>query len=154
MSRLLRNIPRTVALAAILLPSLFAQTAPAPPMRGFTSIDALMQDAVAKGAIPGAVVLIGHNGHVVYRKAFGSRSLEPAREPMTVNTIFDLASLTKCNATTSAVMELVQQGHIRLNAPVASYIPEFAQNGKEDITVRELMTHYSGLAPDLDLKTP
>jgi uncharacterized protein YbbC (DUF1343 family) len=113
-----------------------------------------MQDAVAKGSIPGAVVLIGHHGKVVYRKAFGSRSLEPTREPMTVDTIFDLASLTKCIATTSAVMELVQSGRIRLNATVASYIPEFAQNGKQDITVRELMTHYSGFGPDIDLKTP
>ena len=156
MTRCLRNMPRIfllLALLALRLPDLCAQTAPAPPTRGFASIDALMQDAVAKGTIPGGVVLIGHNGHVVYRKAFGSRSLEPTREPMTVDTIFDLASLTKCIATTSAVMELVQQGRIRLNAPVASYIPEFAQNGKEDITVRELMTHYSGLAPDLDLKT-
>ena len=75
----MRNIPRILALAVILLPTLFAQTAPAPPTRGFASIDALMQDAVAKGTIPGAVVLIGHNGHVVYRKAFGSRSLEPTR---------------------------------------------------------------------------
>ena len=159
MTRYLRNIPRILALAAVLLPSLLlpslmAQSTHAPPTRGFASIDALMQDAVAKGTIPGAVVLIGHNGHVVYRKAFGSRSLEPTREPMTVDTIFDLASLTKCIATTSAVMELVQQGRIRLNATVASYIPEFAQNGKQEITVRELMTHYSGLAPDLDLKAP
>jgi uncharacterized protein YbbC (DUF1343 family)/CubicO group peptidase (beta-lactamase class C family) len=145
-----------IVLAAMLLPSLFGQAAIEPaatPQRGFSAIDSLMQDAVAKGTIPGAVVLIGHNSKVVYRKAFGSRSLEPTREPMTVDTIFDIASLTKCVATTSAVMELVQQGRIRLNATVASYIPEFGQNGKEDITVRELMTHYSGLAPDLDLKT-
>ncbi len=157
MTRCLLNLFRTLtmlALAALFLPSLPAQTMPAAPTRGFASIDALMQDAVAKGTVPGAVVLIGHNGHVVYRKAFGSRSVEPTHEPMTVDTIFDLASLTKCVATTSAVMELVQQGRIRLNATVASYIPEFAQNGKEEITVRELMTHYSGLAPDLDLKAP
>jgi uncharacterized protein YbbC (DUF1343 family)/CubicO group peptidase (beta-lactamase class C family) len=142
-----------VALAAMLMPSLLGQAA-TPRPQGFENIDALMQDAVAKRTIPGAVVLIGHNGKVVYRKAFGSRSLEPTREPMTLDTIFDIASLTKCVATTSAVMQLVQQGRIRLNATVASYMPEFGQNGKEDITIRELMTHYSGLAADLDLKTP
>ena len=116
-------------------------------------IDALMQDAVASGSIPGGVVVVGHHGRIIYRKAFGSRSIEPVRERMTAETIFDLASLTKCIATTTAVMELWQDGRIRLNDPVASYLPEFAQNGKADITIRELLTHYSGLAPDLDLKT-
>lgn len=104
--------------------------------------------------MPGAVVVVGHNGRIVYRKAFGSRSLEPTREPMTVDTIFDLASLTKCIATTTAVMQLLESGRIRLNDPVSAYLPEFSQNGKSQITVRELLTHYSGLAPDLDLKQP
>jgi uncharacterized protein YbbC (DUF1343 family)/CubicO group peptidase (beta-lactamase class C family) len=120
----------------------------------FAQLDALMQDAVNHGKMPGGVLLVGHNGKVVYRKAFGSRSLEPSREPMTADTIFDLASLTKCVATTSAVMQLVQSGRVRLNDPVAAYLPEFAQNGKGQITVRELLTHFSGLAPDLDLKQP
>ena len=133
---------------------------PAPHVRSiqrkpdFATIDAIMQEAVAKGNMPGGVVLIGHNGTVVYRKAFGMRSLEPTREPMTVNTIFDLASLTKCIATTTAVMQLIEEGRVRLNDPVAAYLPEFAQNGKGQITVRELMTHFSGLHPDLDLKEP
>lgn len=117
-------------------------------------LDPLMEKAVADQQIPGGVLLVGHNGRVVYRKAFGWRSLEPTRERMSVDTIFDLASLTKCIATTTSVMKLVQEGRVRLNDPVAAYLPEFAQNGKRDITVRELMTHYSGLAPDLDLKTP
>jgi len=116
------------------------------------AIDVLMEDAVQSGNIPGGVVLIGHNGKVVYRKAFGFRSLEPSREPMTVDTIFDLASLTKCIATATSVMQLIEQGQVRLNSPVSTYLPEFAQNGKESITVRELLTHYSGLRPDLDLK--
>jgi uncharacterized protein YbbC (DUF1343 family)/CubicO group peptidase (beta-lactamase class C family) len=120
----------------------------------FSEIDALMENAVAKGRIPGGVVLVGHNGRIVYRKAFGSRSLEPAHETMTVDTIFDMASLTKCIATTTSVMQLISQGRVRLNDPVAAYLPEFAQNGKQDITVRELMTHFSGLPPDLDLKAP
>jgi uncharacterized protein YbbC (DUF1343 family)/CubicO group peptidase (beta-lactamase class C family) len=118
------------------------------------NIDAIMEHSVADGNIPGGVVLIGHNGTVVYRKAFGSRSLEPTREAMTVDTIFDLASLTKCIATTTAMMQLLEQGRIRLNDPVAAYLKDFAQNGKQDITIRELMTHYSGLRPDLDLDTP
>jgi uncharacterized protein YbbC (DUF1343 family)/CubicO group peptidase (beta-lactamase class C family) len=117
------------------------------------SVDAVIEQAIHDGNIPGAVVLVGHNGQVIYRKAYGNRALEPRREPMTLETIFDLASLTKVVATTTAVMKLVEQGRIRLNDPVAKYLPEFGQNGKEDITVRQLLTHYSGLGPDLDLKT-
>jgi len=112
-----------------------------------------MAKAVADANIPGGVLLVGHNGRVVYRKAFGWRSLEPTREPMTTDTIFDLASLTKCIATTTSMMKLIEEGRVRLNDPVAMYLPEFAENGKQDVTVRELMTHYSGLAPDLELKT-
>ncbi len=89
--------------------------------------------------------MVGHDGAVVYRKAYGSRALEPQREPMTLDTVFDLASLTKVVATTTAVMQLVEQGKVRMNDTVAKYLPEFAQNGKEDITVRQLLTHYSGL---------
>ncbi|MGA8743009.1 MAG: exo-beta-N-acetylmuramidase NamZ domain-containing protein [Terracidiphilus sp.] len=117
-------------------------------------LDPVMEKAVADHEIPGAVLLVGHNGHVVYRKAFGWRSLEPTREAMTPDTIFDLASLTKCIATATSVMKLVQDGRVRLNDPIAKYLPEFAQNGKQDITVREVLTHFSGLAPDLDLSAP
>jgi CubicO group peptidase (beta-lactamase class C family) len=117
------------------------------------SVDAVIEQAIHDGNIPGAVLLVGHNGQVICRKAYGNRALEPRREPMTPETIFDLASLTKVVATTTAVMKLVEQGKIRLNDPVAKYLPEFGQNGKEDITVRQLLTHYSGLEPDLDLKT-
>lgn len=116
-------------------------------------LDPIMQKSVDDGNIPGGVLLVGHNGRVVYRKAFGWRSLEPVREPMTADTIFDLASLTKCLATATSVMKLVEDGRVRLNDPVARYLPEFAQNGKQDITVRELLTHFSGLAPDLELST-
>lgn len=118
-----------------------------------SNIDEIMNAAIARGDIPGGVVLIGHNGKVVYRKAFGSRSLQPDKEAATVDTIYDLASLTKCIATTSSVMKLVQEGKIRINEPVSNYLPEFAKNGKRDITVRELLTHYSGLPEDLDLKS-
>jgi uncharacterized protein YbbC (DUF1343 family)/CubicO group peptidase (beta-lactamase class C family) len=117
-------------------------------------LDKIIQEGIEDREIPGAVLLVSHDGVVVYRKAFGSRSLEPRREPMTLDTIFDIASLTKVVATTTAVMQLIQKGELRDNDPVARYIPEFAQNGKEDITIRELLTHHSGLAPDLDLSQP
>ncbi len=120
----------------------------------FRTVDAIIERAVAEGNIPGAVLVIGHNGQMIHRQAFGSRSLEPAREAMKADTIFDLASLTKCIATATSVMQLLEQGRIRLNDSVATYLPEFAQNGKKDITIRDLLTHYSGLAPDLDLKSP
>ena len=115
-------------------------------------IDQLMNAAIARGAIPGGVVLVGHDGHVVYRNAFGMRSLEPDKEAMTADTIFDLASLTKCIATATSIMKLVEEGKVRLNDPVAAYLPEFANNGKKDITVRQLLTHFSGLRDGLELK--
>lgn len=114
-------------------------------------LDSIVQTSIQNHDMPGAVVLVGHDGQVIYRKAFGSRSLEPKIEPMTVDTIFDMASLTKVIATTTAVMQLEEQGRIRMNDPVVKYIPEFGQNGKGDITVRDLLTHYSGFAPDIDL---
>ena len=117
-------------------------------------LDRVIEQAIADHQIPGAVLLVSHNGEIVYRKAFGNRSLEPHREPMTLDTVFDIASLTKVVATTTAVMQLVEKGEVRDNDPVEKYIPEFAENGKEDITVRELLTHFSGLPPDLDLSQP
>jgi uncharacterized protein YbbC (DUF1343 family)/CubicO group peptidase (beta-lactamase class C family) len=122
-----------------------------PTFSGAASVDEQINLAVHDGLIPGAVLLIGHDGQVVYRKAYGERSLIPAREPMTVDTIFDAASLTKVIATTSSVMKLFEQGKIRLDDPVTKYLPEF-QEGHSPITIRNLMTHFSGLRPDLDLK--
>src|SRR5580692_9673055 len=123
-------------------------------MTRLAGVDSVIEQAIADGNIPGAVLVVGHDGAVVYRKAYGNRALEPQREPMRLDTVFDLASLTKVVATTTAVMQLVEQGKVRLNDPVAKYVPDFAQNGKDDVTVRQLLTHYSGLEPDLDLKTP
>src|ERR1700726_2222978 len=143
---------------ALLLRSASAFATPEPkraiPPNRLAVLDPIIQQAIHEGNIPGAVLLVGHDGHVIYRKAYGARALEPRHEAMTVDTIFDLASLTKVIATTTAMMQLVERGKVRLNDPVAKYLPEFAQNGKEDITIRQLMTHYSGLAPDLDLTTP
>jgi len=117
-------------------------------------LDSIVRDAIHDDQIPGAILLVWHDGQVVYRKAFGNRALEPRREAMTVDTIFDIASLTKVVTTTTAVMQLVQKGDVRLNDPVAKYLPEFAENGKEDITVRNLLTHFSGLRADIDLTPP
>lgn len=122
-----------------------------PSFTGATAVDEQIDKAVTDGLIPGAVLIVGHNGQIVYRKAYGQRALIPQREPMTLDTMFDAASLTKVVATTSAVMKLFEQGKIRLNDPVTNYLPEF-QGGHSDITIRNLMTHFSGLRPDLDLK--
>ncbi len=124
------------------------------PFNYLGRVDSIIEQAITDANTPGAVLIVGHDGAVVYRKAYGARALEPKRESMTVDTVFDLASLTKVIATTTAMMQLFEQGRVRMNDPVAKYLPEFAQNGKEDITLRQLMTHYSGLAPDLDLTTP
>lgn len=117
-------------------------------------LDSIINDAINQGQIPGAVLIVGHDGKVAYRKAYGSRAIQPRREAMTLNTVFDCASLTKVVATTTAVMQLWERGKFRMSDPVAKYIPEFAQNGKQDITIRQLLVHYSGLAPDLDLAKP
>jgi uncharacterized protein YbbC (DUF1343 family)/CubicO group peptidase (beta-lactamase class C family) len=116
-------------------------------------LDPIIDDAIAQQQIPGAVLIVGHNGQIVYRKAFGKRAIVPRREAMTLDTIFDCASLTKVVATTTALMQLWEQGKFRMADPVAKYLPEFAQNGKQDITIRQLMVHYSGLPEDLDLIT-
>ncbi len=126
--------------------------------RGAAELDAAINQALREDKIPGAVVLVGHNGQVVYRKAYGYRALLPVKEPMTVDTIFDIASLTKIVATTSGMMKLFEQGRVRIDDPVTAYLPEFqsaALTGlASPITVRDLMTHFSGLRPDLDLEPP
>ena len=119
----------------------------------FPEADAIVNDAVQSNLIPGAVLVIGHNGKVVYRRAYGARAIVPSRETMTVDTIFDAASLTKVVATTPSIMKLFEQGKIRLNDPVTKYLPEF-QGGQSDITIRLLMTHFSGFRPDFDMGAP
>jgi uncharacterized protein YbbC (DUF1343 family)/CubicO group peptidase (beta-lactamase class C family) len=144
-----RPLLLAVALAALAAPWLPAQTS----FAGGPDLDAAIEEAVRRDEIPGAVVLVFHQGRIVYRKAYGQRSLVPRREAMTVDTIFDLASLTKVVATTPAVMKLVETGKLRLNDRVTQYLPEF-QGGASEITVRNLLTHFSGLRGDVDLKPP
>jgi uncharacterized protein YbbC (DUF1343 family)/CubicO group peptidase (beta-lactamase class C family) len=114
-------------------------------------IDAQIEQAIRSELIPGAVLVIGHQGRIVYHRAYGSRSIVPNREPMTEDTIFDAASLTKVVATTSAMMKLFEEGRVRINDRVTAYLPEF-EGGKSQVTIRDLMTHFSGLRPDLDLE--
>ena len=126
------------------------------PVAGFDlaalgRIDDVVAEAIKAKQLPGAVVVVGRGDQVVFRKAYGQRAIQPSPEPMTLDTIFDMASLTKVVATTPAVMKLVEQGRIRLTDPVAQFIPEFAKYGKDRVTVRDLMTHMSGLRPDVDV---
>ena len=115
-------------------------------------IDEIVEKTILSGKIPGAVVLIGNQGRVIYRRAFGHQAIKPKKLPMRVDTIFDLGSLTKVISTTTAIMQLLEKGKLRLEDQVAAHWPEFKGNGKEEITVRHLLTHYSGLRPSLDLK--
>src|SRR5688500_16208135 len=130
-----------------LLAALFAASAIAIPdakqanSGAFARIDELVRDAMAAKLTPGAVVVVGRGDQTLYEKAFGFRAMVPAEEPMTLDTILDLASLTKVVATTTAVMTLVEEGRLRLNDTVASHLPGFERYGKGGITIRHLMTH-------------
>jgi CubicO group peptidase (beta-lactamase class C family) len=116
-----------------------------------TPIADIVNEEIANGHIPGAVVLIGQGHEIVYREAFGFRATIHNVSPMTADTIFDLASLTKVVATTTAVMQLAERGKLGLDAPASRYWPEFGTAGKNAITIHHLLTHYSGLKPDLNL---
>jgi uncharacterized protein YbbC (DUF1343 family)/CubicO group peptidase (beta-lactamase class C family) len=147
-------------IALFVVPGLVAAQAARPSTEaGFDAsrlalIGPLVEEAIRDGKLPGAVVVAGRRDTVLYRQAFGQRAVKPAAEPMTTDTIFDVASLTKVVATTTAVMLLVEDGRIRLTDRVSDYIPGFDQYGKGRITIRHLLTHVSGLRPDLDLGVP
>lgn len=114
-------------------------------------IDAAVGEAIARKETPGAVVLAARRGRIVWRKAYGERAVEPQREPMTTDTIFDAASLTKVVATATSIMILVERGQVRLSDPVSRYLPEVKDEGRERITIEQLLTHRAGYAPDFDL---
>ena len=109
------------------------------------AIGAIVRDEIAAGHVPGAVVILGIGDKIVLRQAYGQRSLMPTVKPATIDTIYDAASLTKVMATSVAIMQLVERGQIDLDRPAATYWPAFAANGKGDITVRQLLTHYAAL---------
>src|SRR5690349_9458415 len=135
-------------LVVVLAQSVFAQVSSA----RLSQMDGVIAEAIANKKLPGAVVLVGRKGRIVWRKAYGDRAIEPAREPMTPDTIFDLASLTKIVATTTSIMILVERGKLRLNDPVSLHIPELKGEGRDRITIEQLLTHVSGYAPDFDLR--
>jgi SSS family transporter len=141
-----------------------AQTPASAP--DFSTVTALMNDAIADHKLPGAVVIVGHNGKQVFERAYGDRKLagqpglngQPsAAEPMTEDTIFDMASLTKDLATATAVMQLYDEGKIRFDDPVEKYLPAFNPTHdpiRAQVTLRMLLTHFSGEGPDISLKDP
>jgi len=119
--------------------------------RHLALIDPLVFESISKHEMPGAVVLVSHKGKTVWRKAYGARALQPAREEMTADTVFDLASLTKVIATTTSIMILVERGQLRLSDPVSKYIPELKGQGRDRVTIELLLTHRAGFAPDFNL---
>ncbi len=134
------------AVVALLVSIMAIQNTPAaeaaPP--NFTRVDELVREAVEKNDVPGAVVLVGYQGEVVLRRAYGNAGLRPQERAMTAETIFDLASLTKPIATSTAAMMLLEEGKIELDTPVSKYLPVFNTGEKAKITVRHLLTHTAG----------
>jgi len=120
-------------------------------MEKLNRVEDVIRESMEEKEIPGAVVMVARKGKVAYRKVFGIRSLTPQREDLTFDTIFDMASVTKVMATATSVMILVEEGRISLKDPLSKYIPEFGNRGKRNITILQMLTHYSGLRPDLDL---
>src|SRR2546430_2377138 len=125
----------------------------------FSAVDAAASDAVASGEIPGAVILIGQGSRILYHRAFGLRQVVPSAEPMTEDTVFDLASLTKPLGTTLAVMSLAERGRIRLDAPLGAYLREFRGRAFREVTIRRILAHRAGFCavredpPDRDLRS-
>ena len=148
----------TLALALLLPLQTFAQLGRADAERVSVSLDhlarmdAVINASIAKHELPGAVVLVSRKGRVVWKKAYGARAVEPARERMTTGTIFDLASLTKIIATATSIMILIERGEVRLSDPLSKFIPEIKGGGRDQITIEHLLTHRSGYAPDFDLR--
>jgi CubicO group peptidase (beta-lactamase class C family) len=116
-----------------------------PKKYDFSTVDRIIDDAVAERVFPSAVLVVGDSNDVIYQNAYGRLTYDDDARPTTLSTIYDLASVTKVIATTSAIMRLYDQNKINLDAPVAEYIPQFAVNDKSDITVRNLLLHNSGL---------
>lgn len=111
----------------------------------FTSVDRIIEDGIRVAAFPSAVLVVGNSENIIYQKAYGRLTYDENSAKTTLNTIYDIASVTKVIATTAAVMKLYDNAEIDLNYPVAFYIPEFNNNGKADITVFNLLVHNSGL---------
>src|SRR6185436_205269 len=120
--------------------------------RQLTRIDEIVGEGLAEKRMPGCVVCIGRQGKIVMLKAYGNKQLLPSELPMTTDTVFDMASITKPVATATSVMLLLERGQLKLGQRVSSIIPEFAANEKDEITIYDLLTHQSGLLPDNAVK--
>jgi len=120
--------------------------------QSLSNVDDIIQEAIRKGDAPGGVLIVGKDNKIVYYKAYGNRRVKPNIEPMTKDTIFDLASCSKVLGTSTMAMLLIQDGKLSLDTPVADILPQFARNGKGDVKVWNLMTHTSGLKPYCDWK--
>jgi uncharacterized protein YbbC (DUF1343 family) len=153
-----RHVRLSIALVVLLAQTIAAQLSQtAPAAAGMSAerlarMDQVIQASIEKKELPGAVVLVARHGRVVWHKAYGARAVEPQREAMTADTIFDLASLTKIVATATSIMILIEQGKVRLSDPVVSFIPEMKGGGRDAITIEQLLTHVAGFAPDFDLR--
>jgi len=111
-------------------------------------IDGLVQTGISEGKMPGCVLCVGRKDELLLLKAYGNKRLEPSIEPMTVDTVFDMASITKPVATATSAMQLIEQGKLSLLDKVSALFPSFGQNEKETITVQDLLLHRSGLIAD------
>src|SRR3954471_12493253 len=141
------------ALAALLASCTTMQNSSTFDAARLREIDRTIETAIAEHKLPGGVFHL-ERGDAVYEKVYGNRALVPVVEPMTDDTIFDAASLTKVVATTPSIWLLIERGKIDIDAPVSRYIPEFRGGWRDEITIRHLLTHTSGLRPDLDLSMP
>ncbi len=111
----------------------------------FSAVDELIDNAIRDRDFPSAVLIVGDSNNIIFQNAYGRLTYDDDAKPTTMNTIYDLASVTKVIAATSAIIKLYEEGKVDLDAPVAQYIPQFAVNNKGDITVRNLLLHNSGL---------
>jgi len=115
-------------------------------------IDGIVAEGIAAGQMPGCVIAVGHRGKIAWLKAYGHKQEKPVKVPMTVDTVFDMASITKPVATGPSIMKLVEQGQLRIAERVSAYVPPFGAEGKQGITLFQLLTHQGGLIPDNSLK--
>ena len=111
-------------------------------------IETVFEEGLSDGEMAGCVVCVGRGGRIAFLEAFGHRQVEPAKVKMTSDTVFDMASITKPVATATSVMMLVERGQVRLRDRVSLHLPEFGQNGKDKITIQDLLIHQGGLIPD------
>ena len=118
------------------------------PADAARTLDRLVADAMREGDVPGGVLVVTSSTRVLYRRAYGVRTLEPRPVRNDPATLYEFASMTKPMATAAAIMLLVQRGVVRLGDRVSGWIPEFAQNGKHDVTLLQLLTHTSGMQID------